>query len=454
MFRILIVLGWLLSKVPEPIMKGFCWCLGALFFRIPSKRRRLIYSNLHHAFPERSPEWLRRTVWRVCQRTAEMGMFTIVSPHFSNDRMLSILSVPDEVNRQMEAIIKKGDPIVGFGTHFSMIEAFGAWAGSAPFKIPESAIMYRPHKNPRVNELIINHRERFGFKQVSRREGLRTIGEVLRRNGVGAVLFDQNTRDSGSLIPFFGRVTSATELPGLLTKKYKATPVAIASYRTEFWRASIDISILECEHDPATLTLKSNEWLENRMRNSDDYLVDWLWSHNRWKVLFQAHERLGMKHKKKLVDFSKFPLRKTRFAIVISDISQAHGQLELFLAALKKSRPDAEITLISRNADNWRTENRTRVDISYDLPENLSEALGLAKALRDNYLDLVIVPESHPLTRKFAAKTRVPQRFGISLDGKKDNAFTDTWTPIDPYSWQMDPDWISFGKHFGLEVDE
>lgn len=453
MFHLLIAFGWFMSKIPEPLMKGFCWALGALFFSIPSKRLHIIYSNLHHAFPDRSPEWLKRTVWKVCQRTVEMGLFTLVSPHFSDKRMQSILSVSNEVERAFEKLLKQDRPILGYCPHFSMLEAFNTWVGFSSFSFPETVVMYRPHKNAKVNEMITRHRQRFGIKMVSRKVGLKNIGEVLRRKGMAVVLFDQNTRDSGSLLPFFGRATSATELPGLLTKKYNAIPLIISCYRTTFWRASVEISVLDVPMDAGALTLAANQWLEERMKQSEERLVDWLWSHNRWKILFRPFERLGMDHRKKLVDFSTYGIRKTRFAILHSDLSASLPALVSFIQALRLSRSDSEITLITRDAEMIQNKNASLIDVAYNLPSDKSEACRLAKALGDNYLDLVMVLDDEEHSRIFAKLTKIPQRFGVKLNGKKDKCLTDVWTPEEPESWAIAPDWIEFGKHFGLKPE-
>jgi heptosyltransferase II len=442
-----------MSRIPEPVLERFCRALAWLFSHIPSKRRYIIYSNLHHAFPERSGEWLRKTVWKVCKRTMEMGIFTIVCPHFSRERLASMFSVSEEVDRAFEKLLGNDRPIVIFGPHFSMMEVFNSWPDISRFEFPETAVMYRPHKNPAIDGMMKKCRERAGMKLVSRRAGIKEMGDVLKRNGLGVILFDQNTRDAGSLIPFFGRVTSATELPGLLVKKYNAIPVSMISYRTDFWRASLEFEVQDVPLEPGALTLASNQWIEDRMKQNEDLLVDWLWSHNRWKILFRPFERLGMNHRKKLVDFSIYEIRKTRFAVVHQDLSLSLDQAIRFLKALRISRPDAEITLITRDAEKIRSAYPQFIDIACDLPSERSEVKALARHLIGCYLDLVMVLDDDSQSRKFARLTKVPQRFGVKFNGRKDSALTDIWTPADSYAWQIEPEWIEFGKHFGLEVE-
>src|SRR5258708_6155104 len=54
------ILGWLVAHTPELLLRGVAAALGdAIFFFLP-RRRRLVISNLHHAFPEKSPTWRRQ----------------------------------------------------------------------------------------------------------------------------------------------------------------------------------------------------------------------------------------------------------------------------------------------------------------------------------------------------------------------------------------------------------
>ena len=452
MYPVLFVVGWVLSKLPKVVIYEFCRFLGIVFFMIPSKRRQIIYSNLHHAFPDRSPEWLRRTVRRICIRTAEMGLFTLVVPHFSKQRYFDCLEVPEAADRLMQTLLERQRPILLLGAHFSMLEATNAWKAISRVELPKTAIIYRPHKHPKVDALIKNHRERGGFELVSRKEGIKALGNVLRNGGMGALLFDQNTRDQGSLVSFFGRVTSATDLPGLLAKKYQPILLMALPRRVGFWQARLEVEEILCRLEPAEVTLAINHWLEEKLKSSDDYLVDWLWSHNRWKILFRPFERLGMNHRKKITDFSTFPVRKTRIALLHQEIQSEQILALEFLEKLRASRPDAEITLISRDAEQFQKQHRHWVDVAHDLFGDKNCDRKLAVAMRDHFLDVLLVMDDHVASRQFAKTTRVPQRFGVRTDGKTDDCLTDVWCPEDPYAWKMNPDWTLFGLHFGLEI--
>jgi lauroyl/myristoyl acyltransferase len=442
-----IAFGWTLAKLPSGFCQALCWFLGSVFYAIPSTRKHILLSNLHHAFPDKGEDWLQNMAYKICLRTAEMGLFTLVCPHFSEERFKKTLKVSPEAEARMQALCERGRPVVFFSAHFSMIEAFNAWPAIAKFSFPEMAIMYRPYKNPRIDQLLLRHRERFGLKLVSRKTGIRTIGEVLRSNGVAGVLFDQNTRDNGTLIPFFDRVTSATELPEILTQKYHAIPAAMTTFSSGFWQGDILLDELDPEANGGNLTLTANQWLESILRKDEALCIDWLWTHNRWKILHQPHERLGMRHKRKAFDFATIGLRKTRIALFHSEPVEAIDAIRKFAKALRQSRPDVELTLVG-NIDE-RTPSDFLCDCGFSIKGKPSSAQ--LKELKIRYLDTALVLQPTPELSKWAARAGIPQRFGVTLPGQKASFLSESWTPEDPENWQAEPDWISFGKQFGLE---
>ncbi|MES2697586.1 MAG: hypothetical protein V4773_29240, partial [Verrucomicrobiota bacterium] len=56
-------LGWLVAHAPEPVLDVLARALGDFIFFCLPRRRRLVLSNLHHAFPEKPAAW-HRTIGR------------------------------------------------------------------------------------------------------------------------------------------------------------------------------------------------------------------------------------------------------------------------------------------------------------------------------------------------------------------------------------------------------
>ncbi|HEY9155645.1 MAG TPA: hypothetical protein VIM69_10975, partial [Opitutaceae bacterium] len=68
--------GWLIAHTPEPVLAGIARITGPAIIGMMPRRRRLLYSNLHHAFPDRSREWHRHIAREVSQRLIETAFLS------------------------------------------------------------------------------------------------------------------------------------------------------------------------------------------------------------------------------------------------------------------------------------------------------------------------------------------------------------------------------------------
>ncbi len=441
-------LGRTLVFLPAFVSQGICSFVGMLLYRIPSKRRHIVFSNLHHAFPEKTEKWRRQIAKASCRHTIEMGLFSIVSAFFSQKRFLNSLEVPEEVNEQFAEILKEGRSIVILGIHNTLIDSFNAWPEKTEFAFPEMGVMYRPFKHAKIDGLIKRNRERCGARLLSRREGFTEMAKILRKGGVGGILIDQNSGGVGSLIPFFGRVCSATELPGLWVQKFNAIPLMMEMQRVGFWKCRMYMERLPDGMDAKAVTLASNDWLQERLKSSEERCKDWLWTHNRWKVLHRVEERLGMEHKKFITDFAQYPLKKTRIWLLAKSIMKHEARAVEFLKALAVSRPDAEITLCAVDAKVFELKHGGLIHQSRVIPQSKWKACSAMWKLRLEYPDTVLIPEDSPDLRKIGSYLQCPMVLGTSKNAKTRHlkAVHVSDKPLDS--------WLPFGKQFGLKVGD
>jgi lauroyl/myristoyl acyltransferase len=74
------------------LLRAIAAGLGDLIFFAFPRRRRLILSNLHHAFPEKSPAWHRSIGRQSCRRMIETGLLSLATPFLSETRLRTIIS--------------------------------------------------------------------------------------------------------------------------------------------------------------------------------------------------------------------------------------------------------------------------------------------------------------------------------------------------------------------------
>lgn len=272
------IYAWLLARLPEAFARLNAWILGWAIWIL---RGSLIKQNLREAFPQRESMWIKRIGKLSSQRTAEMGLYAIVSP-LLDEIEIKQRSVIHSSILEGESAIPHNYPVVLFVPHFSLMEMMTAVKIIAPtLAAREWVTLYRPLDVAAAEIWVKESRERFGMKLVSRREGFGEVMRAVREGGIGCILFDQNT-SSGTNIQFLGHSCSVTDLPGIIAQRFKASARIFWAERTGFWRCRLRTQVLQST-DSAGLTLESNEWLAQRLSSSDDACADWLWAHDRWR---------------------------------------------------------------------------------------------------------------------------------------------------------------------------
>ncbi len=271
--------AWLLARLPEVFARSNALLFGELLWLI---RGKVIRRNLSRAFPDRDLAWVRRIGRTSCRRTAEMALFSIVSPMLSEAELRDRIEVDASVTSPEHGLPPKGTGTVLFVPHFALMEMMTVTTLIRPeLAKREWLVIYRPLDQPAAERWVRESRERFGMKLVSRRDGFGRLMQAVRNGHVAAVLFDQ-TIQSGSLWSFMGQPCSVTELPGIIAQRFKSAARIYWAERTGFWRCRLRMEALHAA-DSIGLTIESNAWLERQLRSGDEACANWLWAHDRWK---------------------------------------------------------------------------------------------------------------------------------------------------------------------------
>ncbi len=411
--KVIELAGRVLARLPEGAARMLCAALGDLLFFSFRRRRWLILSNLHHAFPERTEAWRRRIARESCRRTIELGLFLLVLPWMSEKRLREIVEFPGESRRVLDEFMAAPGGKVLLVPHFTLMET----PTVLPLLYPPAkghGIFYRPLKYQALNRWVKRTRERFGMRMLSRRQGYKEAFGWLRRAGFIGLLFDQSARHQGVLITFFGRVVSATNLPDLMVKKTGSRAALIYPRRAAFWRARIELVPLEKQiESPVWPTLQANAWLEDYLKENDDQCADWLWLHARWKCQHRPRLRLRLEARKNYLEEScrfrgyKTLPRKTRFWLWMPADTGEALKLISYLPDIRRSRPDAEITLVCRDKLRPRAGQFKEADSLVFVPSKGRRAFFRGLGLR--YPDVCLLPGGSPEEEREARWTGCPE---------------------------------------------
>jgi len=451
--------GWLIAHTPEPLLDGLAGALGnAIYYGLP-RRRRLILSNLHHAFPEQPAHWRRAIGRESCRRLIETGLLSLATPYLSADRCRRIISASPGLVAAFGEHHATPFPTLICSPHIAYWEAQTALGLVIPTPLPEFGTIFRPLDNPAANAFVTESRERYGLRLLSRREGFAEAMKILRRRAVVGVLFDQNAGMQGALTTLFGRVRATTELPGLLAEKFQARVYGIFALRRAFWRIEIGLERVTSDSTSAGVTIALNRWLEGLLARDDNLCASWLWAHDRWRNQDVPARRLRLEAKRDLLATEwvqrSLPLlpRRTRLWIRLPNwLGDVVMALPL-LRALRASRPDAEITLVVRAQFAGLLRDLKIGDRVVVLPPR---GWGYDRAfvrLRTEYPDtwLLFTNSFRGDLEAWLAGSR--QRFGIRRAGHPRPLLTHSYAvpgDFDEAAHHQFELWENFLRHFGL----
>lgn len=441
-----------LSKLPVFVLDRICKSLGALMISLPLKRKRVLLSNLVHAFPSWNKAKLKSVARESAARMFEMGLFSIIYPYFDTVRRLRTVVYDPKTTKQLDDLRKNNVPVLFLIPHVSLFETLATSPFFRPNKGKSLGAVYRPNRNPKFDDWIRKARLSMGLKLFSRKAGLKKTLYFLRDGNWLSVLFDQNSGRAGSDAIFLDRLTSFTTFPDLLAKTNNIRVIYALPKRTGFFKSHLVLEeILPSVDKP--ISIQAHDCLTRDIKNCNRAFPEWLWAHGKWKVHYYPAGRFQLNPKRSYLP-KDLPIRTgTRIVIRLSNwLGDVVMSLPI-IRALRNARPDMQFLIMGR---------------SIFLPLLMKFELGEEFIKTDhknllNYLDKLLdirnkLPECHLLfTNSLRGDTESliigsPQRFGLKFSGKQRPFLTNTLCVKDTefHSRHLTKTWEQMIRKFGF----
>lgn len=260
--------------------------LAVLFYDVLRVRRKLVDSNLEHAFPEKSLDERRSIARKMWAHLFLMVAEVAHAPrelHGSNWWERVVI----ENGRGMFAALQEDRPIILITAHFGNFEIGGFLLGLLGY--PTFSVA-RKLDNPYLNDFIVDFRGRTGQFIIDKNEGFEDILDVLQNNGVMAFLADQSAGKKGAWIKFFNRPASAYKAMALMSVQYDAPIYVCFATRRDNIPLNFTMRVVD-SLDPRALpddiqtVQQITQWHASKLEEQARLAPDqYWWLHNRWKT--------------------------------------------------------------------------------------------------------------------------------------------------------------------------
>lgn len=339
-------LGFFLSRMPYSFLEKLTECLAVIFLAFPSSRRRLLLSNLTHAFPEWDYSKTLSIAKESSARMFEMGCFSLCYPFMSSEQRRRTVLYDKQTSTILEKVRISGEPVLMLIPHTCLFETLATSPFFRPFGGRSLGAIYRPNKNPVLDKWITKAREKVGIKTFARKEGIIGARAHLKAGNWLALLYDQNAGHKGKGCQFLGRICSISPLPDLFAKNSNIKCVHAIAHRLSFFRTKLSLEILDNFEQDLSAVLHKR--LEHIITSAEDVLPEWLWGHGKWKINNVPIEFFSLQNKFLNLNFVDKTLASKLFIRVPNWLGDIVMCLPL-IRAIRSQRPDLHITIICKN---------------------------------------------------------------------------------------------------------
>jgi KDO2-lipid IV(A) lauroyltransferase len=277
------VLSAFLRALPEGLAQrlgaGLGWVVGSVL-RI---RRDVVERNLALAFPDRTARWRARTASASYVHLGREAVAVL---------RLAGLAAPDMRVRtsvvgleELREALAEGRGAVLVTGHLGNWEIAGA--ALAVREVPLLAVA-KGMANRRFGEALTAARERLGVRTVDVSRAPRDVMRALRGGGAVALVADQNAREFGLLVPFFGVRASTARGPAVFAIRARCPLFLGVMLRHPGWRPRYQLTLEridvertgDSEWDVLALTTAHTAALERAVRAAPE---QYFWQHKRWR---------------------------------------------------------------------------------------------------------------------------------------------------------------------------
>ncbi len=281
-FIFLYSLLWLLHLLPEKILSLFSYILYMLIYRVAGYRKKVVFDNLHQAFPDKPPSEIREIAKKFYRHLSDLIFEEAISSFDSEQHHLGRMAYTNP--EVLHSLYAKGKQVIGVTAHYGNWEYLTSIGMVTGFTVLGA---YKPLKNKYFDRVVRKNRERYNSVPVPMEKIIRVMIQHQRDKIPALTVLVADQR------PLFRNIQYWTKFLGLdtpmylgaekMAKKLDAAVVFLKIRKIRMGHYETEAELI-CE-DPGEM--KDHEIteahvgiLEKMIREAPEY---WLWSHRRWR---------------------------------------------------------------------------------------------------------------------------------------------------------------------------
>ncbi len=266
--------------MPLGLARRLAILLADIAFHVLPRVKTIGRANLDMAYGNSLSETEKRRILRTSVRNVGL-----VAAEFSHLPALLSRGIAPLVRVKGLEHVDRTKKVILLGAHqgnWELMIPVGGKLGLQP------AAVVREFEDPRMNALVNRVRQGEGITLVPKNNAMSVLVREINNGACIGILADQNPRENGVPVTFFGQQTWGSIGPALLAIRAKADiyPISIirtedGNYLFEFYPALKLMRTGNLFRDLQINTQRCQDALETLIRA---YPEQWLWLHRRWKT--------------------------------------------------------------------------------------------------------------------------------------------------------------------------
>jgi KDO2-lipid IV(A) lauroyltransferase len=234
--------------------------------------------NLARAFPGLPERALRELSARIYRHFGRIAASFVELPHLSRADLEHWITIDGwDV---LDAALSEGKGAIVYSGHLGNWEIMGCLVARCGYPV---TFVVTAQTNRLVEDLMDRYRMAAGVRIVKRHGAAKGVFTALRENRIVAILMDQDARDDGAFVPFFGQPASTPRGAAVFHLRTGAPLIFARSQRLPGERLRIRLTRTDVPNiaQADALTAYMTAQLEAAIRETPE---QWFWMHRRWKT--------------------------------------------------------------------------------------------------------------------------------------------------------------------------